>query len=163
MLIASFMRQFVQLSWASAVSDEGCWMQMIGGMAGGVALRSSTAFVSGATRLTYNAAVRTLTTLGGLIYEMGSAHGNWISHVLDHLRPNPNKPTHSVFTAPRNRLLGLIDEAWSLRSGSGVLQNNGNRVFTIPMGRVVGTRGETNITIVVRDGTKEVITSFPNL
>ena len=150
-------------AWASAVGDEGWWMQMIGGMAGGVALRSSTAFVSGATRLTYNAAARTWTTPGGLIYGMGSAHGNRIKHVLDHLRPNPNKPTHSVFTTTRDRLLGLIDEAWSLRSGSGTLQSNGNRVFTVPMGRVVGTRGETNIVIVIKDGTNEVITSYPKL
>ena len=95
---------------------------------------------------------------------MGSKEGNRVLHVLEHTKPNPNKAIHSVFTARKNEVLGVIDEAWSLKGGmAGVLQANGNRVFDIPMGKVVGTNGETFIRIVVKDGTSEIITAFPKL
>ena len=82
-------------------------------------------------------------------------------HVLEHLAPDPSKPLHTVFNVPRDQIVGLLDEAWVARQGSGVLQANGNRLFNIPMERVVGTGGETSITIIVRDGTTNVITAFP--
>jgi hypothetical protein len=42
-----------------------------------------------------------------------------------------------------------------------VLQANGYRAFDIPIGRVIGTRGETRIRIIVKDGTTNIITAFP--
>ncbi|HVK54180.1 MAG TPA: hypothetical protein VM532_04030 [Burkholderiales bacterium] len=114
-----------------------------------------------AGRLTYEAASQSWTSPGGLIYGQGSAHGNRVLHVLDHTVPNPSKPVHSVFNVDRSQVIGLVDEAWAARVGSGTLQANGNRVWVVGMGRQVGTGGQTAIQIVVRDGTKQVITAFP--
>ncbi|GBF58729.1 hypothetical protein PbB2_02417 [Candidatus Phycosocius bacilliformis] len=113
------------------------------------------------TKLTFDRATKSWTSPAGLIYEQGSVHGNRIKHVLDHSTANPNKPVHSVFDAGRSDVLGLIDEAWTARSGPGILQKNGNRYWSVDMGRQVGTAGQTHVRIVVRDGTTRVITSFP--
>ena len=114
-----------------------------------------------AGKLTYDAAAKTWTSPGGLVYGQGSAHGNRVLHVMDHTVANASKPVHSVFSAPRNQVIGLVDEAWAARSGAGTLQANGNRVWTVDMGRQVGTGGQTSVQIVVRDGTTEIITAFP--
>jgi hypothetical protein len=95
------------------------------------------------------------------VYEQGSVHGNRVLHVLDHLSPNPTKPLHTLFNVDRTQLIGLIDEAWAARQGPGVLQSNGNRVFDVAMGRVVGQGGEQSIRIVVRNGTTKVVTAYP--
>lgn len=114
-----------------------------------------------AGKLAYNAAAKSWTSPGGLVYGQGSAQGNRLLHVLEHTVPNPAKPVHSVFNVNRNQVVGLVDEAWAARSGPGVLQANGNRVWTVDLGRQVGTSGQTGVQIVVRDGTTEVITAFP--
>ncbi|SDC97429.1 hypothetical protein SAMN04488112_1252 [Melghirimyces thermohalophilus] len=98
----------------------------------------------------------------GLIYGQGSKHGNRVKHVLAHARPDPTKPKHSVFVGGRKKVLGLVDEAWSMRSKvKPVIQKNGNAVYNVPMGKQVGTQGEKTVRIVVRQGTSEVITAFP--
>jgi hypothetical protein len=112
-------------------------------------------------KLTFDPATKSWTSNGGLVYEQGSAQGNRVLHVLDHLSPNPAKPLHTLFNVDRTQLVGLIDEAWAARQGAGVLQANGNRVFDVAMGRAVGAGGETTIRIVVRDGTTKVITAYP--
>jgi len=112
-------------------------------------------------RLTFDPATQSWRSNGGLVYGQGSAQGNRVLHVLEHLSPDPSKPLHTLFNVPRNQIIGLLDEAWAARQGAGVLQANGNRVFNIPMGRVVGAGGETSIRIIVRDGTTNVITAFP--
>jgi len=129
--------------------------------AGPAAEASQVAPVQNAGRLTFDPATQSWRSTGGLVYGQGSAQGNRVLHVLEHLTPNPSKPLHTLFNVPRNQIIGLLDEAWAARQGAGVLQANGNRVFNIPMGRVVGAGGETNIRIVVRDGTTNVITAFP--
>ena len=95
------------------------------------------------------------------MYGRGSAHGNRILHILDHTVPNPSKPVHTVFNVKRNQLIGLIDEAWATRTGTGTLQANGNRTWLIPMNRQVGMGGQTAIQLVTRDGTTQIITAFP--
>ena len=125
------------------------------------ALAASNAPIQNAGRLTFDPATRSWRSTGGLVYGQGSAQGNRVLHVLEHLTPDPSKPLHTLFNVPRNQIIGLLDEAWAARQGTGVLQANGNRVFDIPMGRVVGTGGETRIRIVVRDGTTNVITAYP--
>lgn len=90
-------------------------------------------------KLIYDAANRTWTSPGGLVYGQGSAQGNRVLHVLDHAVPNPTKPVHSVFDVPRNQIIGLIDEAFASRTGPGILQNNGNRSWIIDLGRQTGT------------------------
>lgn len=94
----------------------------------------------------------------GLDYGQGSVQGNRILHVLEHAEPNSAKTTHSVFSMDRNEILGVIDEAW-LKKGSSVVGDPG--AYIIPMGRTVGTLGETNIKIIVRPGTNKVITAYP--
>jgi hypothetical protein len=98
---------------------------------------------------------------GGLQYGADPKFGNRVDHVLDHTAPNPNKPVHSVFNAQGDDALNLVDEAWANRSGAGTLQANGNRTWTVDLGRPVGTTGQTSVQIVVRDGTNELITAFP--
>jgi len=109
-------------------------------------------------KLTYNKETKSWTSSGGLEYTQGSVHGNRVKHVLDHTKPNPNKPTHSVFNVDKTKLLELVDEAWS-KKGTHVPGDSG--AYIIPMGRIVGTEGETAIKIVVRPGTNKVITSYP--
>lgn len=81
-----------------------------------------------------------------------------MKHVLDHTKPNPNKRTHSVFNVDKTKLLELLDEAWS-KKGASVPNDPG--AFIIPMGRVVGTEGETAIRLVVEAGTNKVVTAYP--
>jgi hypothetical protein len=99
----------------------------------------------------------------GLIYGQGSVHGNRVQHVLAHAVPDPSKINHSVFVGSRTNLLSLIDEAWTAR-GAGVVQGNGNILYHVPLGRQVGTRGQTAIDIVIKKGTtSELVTAFPTL
>jgi RHS repeat-associated protein len=114
-----------------------------------------------ASKLTYDAAAKTWTSVAGLVYGQGSIHGNRVLHVLAHTVPDPSKAAHSVFSVARNELIALIDEAWLARVGLGTLQSNGNRFWVVNMGRQVGTAGETSIKIVVKDGTTDVITAYP--
>lgn len=58
-------------------------------------------------------------------------------------------------------MLGVVDEAWALRQGTGILQKNGNRLWDVDMGRVVGTSGQTSVRVIIKDGTTQVITAFP--
>ena len=85
-------------------------------------------------------------------------HGNRVRHVLAHAAADPTKPVHSVFNVGRNKVLGLVDEAWSAR-GSALPKDPG--AFVVPMGRVVGTQGESAVKIIVRPGTSEIITAYP--
>jgi len=109
-------------------------------------------------RLIFNPATRSWTSPGGLVYGQGSAHGNRVKHVLDHLVANPSKATHSVFKCDRTKLIGLLDDAWA-RKGSPLPNDPG--AYVVDMGRVIGTAGETKIKVIVRPGTNELITAYP--
>lgn len=54
----------------------------------------------------------------------------------------------------------MIDEAFAKR-GAGVLQCNGNRMFEIDMGRVIGSIGETRLRLIIQDCTNNLVTAFP--
>ncbi|WP_241015393.1 DUF637 domain-containing protein [Pseudomonas frederiksbergensis] len=112
----------------------------------------------GAVELTFDKATRTWTTPAGLDYGQGSVQGNRVLHVLEHAEPNPAKTTHSVFSMDRKEILGAVDEAW-LKKGSPVVGDPG--AYVVPMGRAIGTSGETSIKIIVRPGTSQVITAYP--
>lgn len=112
----------------------------------------------GAVKLTFDKATRTWTTPAGLDYGQGSIQGNRVLHVLEHAEPNPAKTTHSVFSMDRKEILGAVDEAW-LKKGSPVVGDPG--AYVVPMGRAIGTAGETSIKIIVRPGTNQVITAYP--
>ena len=109
-------------------------------------------------RLSFDKGSQTWTSPGGLIFGHGSTHGNRIKHVLAHGVPDPSKPIHSVFNVPRNQILPLVDEAWAAR---GAVLPGDPGAFVIPMGRPVGTAGETAIKIIVRPNTSEIITAYP--
>lgn len=108
--------------------------------------------------LTFDPVARSWTTPVGLVYDQGSIQGNRILHVLDHTVPNPAKPTHTLFSVDRNEVLGLIDEAWLKR---GAPLPSDAAAYVIPMGRVVGKGGETNLKIIVKPNTTKVITAYP--
>ncbi|MFJ7282253.1 hemagglutinin repeat-containing protein [Pseudomonas sp. NPDC099000] len=113
---------------------------------------------SGPVVLSYDKNTRTWSTPAGLDYGEGSEQGNRVKHVLEHSVPNPNKRKHSVFSMDRKDILGVVDEAW-IKKGNPVVGDPG--AYIVPMSRVVGTAGETNIKIVVRPGTSIVITAYP--
>lgn len=112
----------------------------------------------GAVELTFDKATRIWTTPAGLEYGQGSVQGNRVLHVLEHAEPNPAKTTHSVFSMDRKEILGAVDEAW-LKKGSPVVGDPG--AYVVPMGRAIGTSGETSIKVIVRPGTNQVITAYP--
>ncbi|WP_179179172.1 DUF637 domain-containing protein [Pseudomonas sivasensis] len=134
----------------------------LGTVAGGVAYKRAVAggakVTGGAVELTFDKATRTWTTPAGLDYGQGSVQGNRVLHVLEHAEPNPAKTTHSVFSMDRKEILGAVDEAW-LKKGSPVVGDPG--AYVVPMGRAIGTSGETSIKIIVRPGTSQVITAYP--
>jgi hypothetical protein len=94
----------------------------------------------------------------GLVYGPDKIFGNRVQHVLAHTVPAASKPAHSMFSVPRNEVLELVDEAWRLR-GAPLSRNPGT--FVIPLGRNVGTAGESAIKIIVRPGTNQIITAYP--
>ncbi|MGC0208408.1 polymorphic toxin-type HINT domain-containing protein [Streptomyces levis] len=96
---------------------------------------------------------------GGLIYGPGSKHGHRLDHVMAHATPDPSKRKHSVFlNGNQDDILNLVDEGWARR---GAHVPNDPAAFVVPMGRVVGTAGETNLRIVVSPGTNNVISAYP--
>ncbi|MDE9364376.1 hypothetical protein PZ938_02050 [Luteipulveratus sp. YIM 133132] len=99
-------------------------------------------------------------TPGGLTYGRGSKHKHRLSHVLQHAFPDPNKKNHTVFL-DGGKVLQTIDAAWGMRGVSVEYLNGKPRAYIVPMGRVIGTEGETSVKIVVRPGTNEVITAYP--
>ncbi|WP_412022580.1 RHS repeat-associated core domain-containing protein [Burkholderia cepacia] len=113
----------------------------------------------GLLKLGYDKGSRSWSTPNGLSYGQGSKQGNRIKHVLEHESPNSNKPTHSVFcTCKKGGSLDLVDEAWAKR-GQPLANDPG--AYVVPMGRAIGTAGETSIKIITRPGTNEVITAYP--
>lgn len=144
----------------SGISESGGWsttLPPVGTADGSLGLVFAGAS-GGAVELTFDRATRTWTTPAGLDYGQGSVQGNRVLHVLEHAEPNPAKTTHSVFSMDRKEILGTIDEAW-LKKGSPVLNDPG--AYVVPMGRAIGTSGETSIKIIVRPGTSQVITAYP--
>ncbi len=110
----------------------------------------------------------------GLIYKLGSKHGNRWSHVLAHKVNDLSKDLHGVWNKNMSDgdIAQTIDNAWEYikkNNIKGTIQSNGNRVFTVKMAGQVGTQGGrlgnggalNNVRIVVKDGTSEVISAFP--
>lgn len=93
-----------------------------------------------------------------LVYGPDKKFGNRVQHVLAHTVPDASKPAHSVFNAGRKEVIGIVDDAWKSR-GASLPGDPG--AFIVPMGRQVGTAGETAIRIVVRPGTNTIITAYP--
>lgn len=95
---------------------------------------------------------------GGLRYSGLDKHGlNRIEHVLRHTVAGG--PGHSVFSVPRNQVLGLLDQAWA--SSSRIALPGDPAAFITPMGRTVGTAGENAVRLIVKPGTTNVISAYP--
>jgi hypothetical protein len=95
-----------------------------------------------------------------LVYGPDKVFGN-VQQVLEHAVPDATKSKHSVFNVGRNEVVGLIDEARSKRGRSPRVSAGVPGAFVVPMGRAVGTAGETAVRIVVRPGTNQMITAYP--
>jgi hypothetical protein len=99
------------------------------------------------------------TSPGGLEYETGSPQGNRVMHIFEHLAEDPDKDTHSVFNVDTSQeALDMVDEAWGMH---GEPEADDPAAYVVNMGRDVGTRGETNLRIIVRPGTNRIITAYP--
>ncbi|WP_406642531.1 Hint domain-containing protein [Amycolatopsis sp. WGS_07] len=118
--------------------------------------------------LVHNTGCFSLTDLGGgklqtpegLVYgPMKGGEGHRIFHVGAHASEsaNPNKLNHSIFTGQQSPL-ELVDEAWARR---GAAEPGDPGAYVVPMGRSIGSGGETSIRVVVKPGTTEVITAYP--
>jgi hypothetical protein len=97
-------------------------------------------------------------TPAGLIYGPGSKHGHRLTHVLQHGFPDATKKTHSVFSSGSGALR-TVDEAWLKR---GAPDPSDLKKYVVPMGRTIGSGGETSVTIIVRPGTSQIITAYPS-
>lgn len=95
----------------------------------------------------------------GIIYGFDPKFGNRVKHVLAHTVPDATKAKHSVFNVDRTKVIGLVDDAWTRRVGSGTLSGK-YRVWEVDMGRAIGTLGETRMRLVFRDGLMEIISAY---
>lgn len=92
---------------------------------------------------------------GGLVYMRESATEHRIDHVLEHTRPKPDKPLHSIFKEKdQGKLLALIDDAWKKRGNP--LPGQGNKVFPVAYAEPIGDGGEKFLCIVTRYTSKDV-------
>src|SRR5262249_8039320 len=119
--------------------------------------------------------VSTWESTAGLRYELGSAQGNRVLHVLEHAVDNPLRAgEHGVFDAGRKGALSLVDEGYLevLEGGANVIteQQGIRTVYHVDMGRPVGYVGgqagasmgypvASRIRIVLEG--RNVITAFP--
>ena len=85
-----------------------------------------------------------------------------MKHVLAHETSNSGKPLHTVFKVRfRGESLYLVDEAWLKK---GLPEVGDPLAYIVPMGRVVGTNGETKIRLIVTlPGTNWIATAYPVL
>lgn len=97
------------------------------------------------------------------------------AHVLRHAKDQPNRVgSHGVFDADGEAVFKVIDEAWGKIKQKNIRPRveGDSQTYTVPMGRRVGYLGGktgarrkkpalNSIFIVVRKGTKDVITAFP--
>ncbi|MGC9443209.1 ALF repeat-containing protein [Streptomyces sp. WG5] len=101
----------------------------------------------------------------GLVYQRGYDGTHRIEHVMKHTRPNPDKPLHAVFKEKdQDRLLALIDDAWSRRDSSVSFVNRGNKVHPIEYDDPIGDAGEKFLCIVTREKKQmpRVISAYPS-
>lgn len=129
-------------------------------MARSIGSRNGVDFITGIPGLKYSGK-GTWISEAGIKYGLHWKDGNSLRHILQHSRPNPSKPKHSVFKTNIKNIPSEIDEAWKKR-GKGILQRNKNIKYKVPMGRKIGTQGEENLTIIIKRGTNdEIVTAFP--
>jgi hypothetical protein len=88
-------------------------------------------------------------------------------HVLKHTPGGWHEQGDTVFKLEKDSdVFTLLDEAWEKRKLPGQREGNNRIKYTINMDRVVGTKGEKQVCIVVEeptylDGTFRAVTAFP--
>jgi hypothetical protein len=77
---------------------------------------------------------------------------------LGYIEPNTEKRKYALFNVPREKIISLIDEAWSMKHAP---LTNDPGAYVINMKRIIGTNGESSIKIIVKPGTTEIKTAYP--
>lgn len=77
---------------------------------------------------------------------------------LGYIEPNTEKRKHSLFNISREKIISLIDEAWTMKNTP---LSNDPGAYVIDMKRIIGTNGESAIKIIVKPGTAEIKTAYP--
>jgi hypothetical protein len=86
-----------------------------------------------------------------------------VEHVMAHTREDTSKFKHSVFiVTQRDDVIRLIDEAWKKR---GPPRKQGKKylrdVYDIDMERVIGTKGERMIRLIMEADSAQIVTAYP--
>jgi len=86
-----------------------------------------------------------------------------VEHVMAHTREDTSKFKHSVFiVTQRDDVIRLIDEAWKKR---GPPRKQGKQylrdVYDIDMERVIGTKGERMIRLIMEADSAQIVTAYP--
>ncbi len=99
----------------------------------------------------------------GIKYGIDRQHGTKVIHILEHL-PNAVTagPGDTFFNLASNEVFGLIDEAW-LSSTKFIIDPADPAKWVYDAGRVIGTRGETFMRIIVKPNSNppEILSAYP--
>jgi hypothetical protein len=112
-------------------------------------------FVRGIPELKYTGK-GTWISEAGIVYGIRTKTETRLKHILLHTKENATKPNHTVFLTKPKDLPTLIDEAWR----KAIKLNNGN-VFEIDMNRIIGTKGERKMRIILNKDTMEIVSAYP--
>ena len=85
---------------------------------------------------------------------------NSLKHILRHAWPGTTKP--SVFSVSPREVPALTDQAWKKR-GLLLPPEPGKiyDVFVVDMGKVVGTKGESKIRVIMELNSNNIVTAHP--
>lgn len=113
----------------------------------------------------------------GLVYRGRDAEGRTrLEHVMRHAADEPQRVgSHGVFEGGRDGALAVIDEAWERirRLKIRPQRDEGREAYLVSMGRRIGYLGGqagqdrgnpplNRVRLVVREGTSEVVTAYPD-
>jgi hypothetical protein len=110
----------------------------------------------------------------GMVYLRNDNGVDRLGHVFEHAKNSKIKDYHGVFDDTQD-VVGLVDEAWAIKNAQNIqgVPSGPNVLFDIHIGRRVGWEGgkkgaginvdATNIIIILKQGTNEVITAFPKI
>jgi hypothetical protein len=120
--------------------------------------------------LKFDNAIEGFISKSGIIFKLGSIHGNRLSHVLAHGANDLSKPLQGVFYGSSKEILSVVDEAWEKKIAQNIQPSSGDNVFEIDMGRSIGWEGGsqgtgaalTKIRIIMSSGTSnQIISAYP--
>ncbi|MBM7846489.1 polymorphic toxin-type HINT domain-containing protein [Herpetosiphon giganteus] len=125
--------------------------------------------------LVHNVGCNHFRTKSGLLLDESAKHGNFLRHTWDHLdewerivdpatkKVTKVKKTHTVFDVENSAYLyDLLDEGFRILKEQGITAIPGDPgAFLVPMGRAIGTNGETYMKMIFKQGTDVLITAYP--